>query len=124
VTACDLEKSFSFDSQSQLKVTASCADNWAETKPTLPDGTRPGLAVITEGELRRQNAAGAPAARPLTDYVLTTRKQRRLPPWLDLGVRGAPPFAAAAESRRHAPTRWRTSVELSRASVTAWKRTT
>jgi len=88
------------DSQSKLQVTASCADNWAETKPTLPDGTRPGLAVITEGELRRQNA-GAPAARPLTDYVLTTRKQRRLPPWLDLGVRGAPPFAAA-ESRRHA----------------------
>lgn len=32
------------------------ADDLGE-KPTLPDGTRPGLAVITEGELRRHDTA-------------------------------------------------------------------
>lgn len=74
------------------------SDNWAETKPTLPDGTRPGLAVITEGQLRRQNAA---PDRQTSDYESITRKQRRLPTWYDVAVRGAPPYAAA-ESRRDA----------------------
>jgi len=67
------------------------ADDWAETKPTMPDGTRPGLAVITEGELRRHHVpATAEAARQqLADYVLTTsRKQRRRPGWNDRAGRG------------------------------------
>lgn len=53
------------------------AENWSERKPTLPDGSSPGLAVITEGELRHQNAAPAAAVRQLADYVITARQQRR-----------------------------------------------
>jgi len=59
----------------------------------MPDGTRPGLAVITEGELRRHHVPGAAAAeaarQQLADYVLTTsRKQRRRPGWSDRAGRG------------------------------------
>jgi len=59
-----------------------CADDWGE-KPKLPDGTSPGLAVITEGELRRHDAG----PKHPSDQLSTASKQLRRQ-WFD-GLLGA-----------------------------------
>ena len=66
------------------------ADEWNEKKPTLPDGTSPGLAVIAEGQLRRNDVVPGAADQRLSDFISTPQQRRqRRPRWFDGRQQGA-----------------------------------